>query len=141
MKVLIDGDILVYRTCFVKADGSQKLSLKQALRRFDNMLDNMLLLDLPDIFEWQLYLTGSNNFRIEKAVTAGANHCFMNTGQSCNAPTRMLVSSKQYDAALEVAAAAANAALRPSRMQQHAREEEAQDAGDPVEDEVTGAER
>jgi aldehyde dehydrogenase (NAD+) len=31
---------------------------------------------------------------IEKAVTSGANHCFMNTGQSCNAPTRMLVSLK-----------------------------------------------
>ena len=70
MKVLIDGDILVYRTCFVKADGTEVRSLKRALRRFDNMLDNMLLLDLPDIFEWQLYLTGSNNFRIEKAVTA-----------------------------------------------------------------------
>ena len=48
---------------------------------------------------------------IEKAVTAGANHCFMNTGQSCNAPTRMLVSSKNYDAALEAAAAAANATV------------------------------
>lgn len=70
MKALIDGDILVYRTCFVKADGSQELSLKQALYRFDNMLDNMLLFDLPDIFQWQIYLTGSNNFRIEKAVTA-----------------------------------------------------------------------
>jgi|TARA_B110000908_G_C10174578_1_gene412579 5'-3' exonuclease len=70
MKVLIDGDILVYRTCFVKADGSQELSLKQALYRFDNMLDNMLLFDLPDIFEWQIYLTGSNNFRVKKAVTA-----------------------------------------------------------------------
>ena len=48
---------------------------------------------------------------IEKAVTGGANHCFMNTGQSCNAPTRMLVSSKNYDAALEAAAAAANATV------------------------------
>jgi aldehyde dehydrogenase (NAD+) len=34
---------------------------------------------------------------IEKAASAGANHCFMNTGQSCNAPTRMLVSSKNYE--------------------------------------------
>ena len=48
---------------------------------------------------------------IEKAVTSGANHCFMNTGQSCNAPTRMLVSSKNYDAALQAAAAAANATV------------------------------
>jgi NAD-dependent aldehyde dehydrogenases len=48
---------------------------------------------------------------IEKAVTSGANHCFMNTGQSCNAPTRMLVSSQNYDAALQAAAAAADATL------------------------------
>jgi len=48
---------------------------------------------------------------IEKAVKAGANHCFMNTGQSCNAPTRMLVSSKNYDAALTAAAAAANSTV------------------------------
>jgi len=48
---------------------------------------------------------------IEKAVTAGANHCFMNTGQSCNAPTRMLVSSQNYDAALQAAAVAANATV------------------------------
>ena len=38
---------------------------------------------------------------IEKAVAAGANHCFLNTGQSCNAPTRMLVHSSQYDEAVE----------------------------------------
>ena len=46
---------------------------------------------------------------LEKAVAAGANHCFLNTGQSCNAPTRMLVSSKNYDKAVEVAANTANA--------------------------------
>ena len=45
---------------------------------------------------------------IEKAAAAGANHCFMNTGQSCNAPTRMLVSSKNYDRAVEAAAEVAN---------------------------------
>jgi aldehyde dehydrogenase (NAD+) len=48
---------------------------------------------------------------IEKAVSAGVSHCFMNTGQSCNAPTRMLVSSKNYDAALAVAAAKANSTV------------------------------
>ena len=48
---------------------------------------------------------------IEKAVTAGVNHCFMNTGQSCNAPTRMLVSSKNYEAAVETAANAANSTV------------------------------
>ena len=45
---------------------------------------------------------------IEKAAGAGANHCFMNTGQSCNAPTRMLVSSKNYEKAVAAAADVAN---------------------------------
>ncbi|MBD62896.1 MAG: aldehyde dehydrogenase family protein [Gammaproteobacteria bacterium] len=48
---------------------------------------------------------------IEKAVAAGANHCFMNTGQSCNAPTRMLVSSKNYDKAVETAIDVANSTV------------------------------
>ena len=45
---------------------------------------------------------------LEKAVAAGANHCFLNTGQSCNAPTRMLVHSSQYDEAIEIAKNVAN---------------------------------
>ena len=48
---------------------------------------------------------------IEKAAAAGANHCFMNTGQSCNAPTRMLVSSKNYDLAVEAAVQVANSTI------------------------------
>ena len=48
---------------------------------------------------------------IEKAVAAGANHCFMNSGQSCNAPTRMLVSSINYDKAVEIAAKVANSTV------------------------------
>ena len=48
---------------------------------------------------------------IEKAAGAGANHCFMNTGQSCNAPTRMLVSSKNYDKAVEAAVQVANSTI------------------------------
>ncbi len=45
----------------------------------------------------------------EKAVKRGAMHCFNNTGQSCNAPTRMLVERSIYDQAVETAAAAAEA--------------------------------
>ena len=45
---------------------------------------------------------------LEKSVKGGAGHCFLNSGQSCNAPTRMLVSSNNYDKAVEVAVAAAN---------------------------------
>lgn len=43
----------------------------------------------------------------EKAVRRGAMHCFNNTGQSCNAPTRMLVQRDIYDQSVEAAAAAA----------------------------------
>ncbi len=41
------------------------------------------------------------------AVFAGARACFFNTGQSCNAPTRMLVPAARHAEALEVAARAA----------------------------------
>jgi aldehyde dehydrogenase (NAD+) len=40
---------------------------------------------------------------VEQAVVRGVQHCFQNTGQSCNAPTRMLVERSVYDKALEVA--------------------------------------
>ena len=43
----------------------------------------------------------------EKAVKRGALHCFNNTGQSCNAPTRMLVQREIYEQAVEQAKAAA----------------------------------
>ncbi len=40
----------------------------------------------------------------EKAVSRGVRQCFMNSGQSCNAPTRMLVQRDIYDDALAIAA-------------------------------------
>ena len=43
----------------------------------------------------------------EKAVKRGVLHCMNNTGQSCNAPTRMFVERSVYDQAVETAAAAA----------------------------------
>lgn len=43
----------------------------------------------------------------EKAVKRGAISCFNNTGQSCNAPTRMLVSRSRYEEAVETAKAVA----------------------------------
>ena len=39
----------------------------------------------------------------EKAVKRGVRHCFNNTGQSCNAPTRMLVERSIYDQSVEIA--------------------------------------
>ena len=43
----------------------------------------------------------------EKAVKRGVRHMFENSGQSCNAPSRMLVERSYYETALEIAAATA----------------------------------
>ena len=45
----------------------------------------------------------------EKAVKRGVMHCMNNSGQSCNAPTRMLVQREVYDQAVETAAEVAKA--------------------------------
>ena len=44
----------------------------------------------------------------EKAVKRGVLHCMNNTGQSCNAPTRMLVQRDVYDQAVATAAEVAS---------------------------------
>ena len=44
----------------------------------------------------------------EKAVKRGVLHCMENTGQSCNAPTRMLVEETVYDETVEKVVAIAN---------------------------------
>ena len=41
-----------------------------------------------------------------KSITDGVNSTMSNTGQSCNAPTRMLVPKDRHDEALEIAKAA-----------------------------------
>ncbi|MEQ9695820.1 aldehyde dehydrogenase family protein [Shimia sp. SDUM112013] len=46
---------------------------------------------------------------LETAVTGGVQFCMGNTGQSCDAPTRMLVERSVYDRAVEIAARACNA--------------------------------
>jgi len=46
---------------------------------------------------------------LKSAVVGGVRGCFTNSGQSCNAPTRMLVSRAQHDDALAIAKAAAEA--------------------------------
>ncbi len=45
---------------------------------------------------------------LEAAVTRGVKHCFENAGQSCNAPTRMLVEASVYDEAVAIAARVAS---------------------------------
>jgi aldehyde dehydrogenase (NAD+) len=44
----------------------------------------------------------------QKAVGGGTAHCFMNTGQSCNAPTRMLVPHNRMEEAAAIAKAVAD---------------------------------
>ncbi len=52
---------------------------------------------------------GDTDFKA--AVTRGVNHCMDNVGQSCNAPTRMLVPAERYEEAVQIAAEAANAVV------------------------------
>lgn len=40
---------------------------------------------------------------LDKAVRKGVTHCMENTGQSCNAPTRMLVERSVYDEVVDLA--------------------------------------
>ncbi len=47
----------------------------------------------------------------DKAVASGADVCFNNTGQSCNAPTRMLVPKDRMDEAAAIAAAKAESTI------------------------------
>src|SRR5579871_4610570 len=46
---------------------------------------------------------------LEAAVKRGVLHCFNNSGQSCNAPTRMLVEDSVYDRAVAIAEKVASA--------------------------------
>lgn len=45
---------------------------------------------------------------LKKAVAAGVMTCFHNTGQSCNAPTRMLVPADMHDQVVQIAKAVAD---------------------------------
>lgn len=45
---------------------------------------------------------------LEEAVTSGVHNMFHNTGQSCNAPSRMLVPENLYEEAVAIATAVAN---------------------------------
>jgi aldehyde dehydrogenase (NAD+) len=46
---------------------------------------------------------------LKRAVADGVRNCFRNSGQSCNAPTRMFVPAEQHDDAVAVAREAAEA--------------------------------
>jgi aldehyde dehydrogenase (NAD+) len=65
------------------------VSVKRVHQELGGKSSNIILDDVADL---------------EKSVKGGAGHCFLNSGQSCNAPTKMLVSAQNYDKAVEVAA-------------------------------------
>jgi aldehyde dehydrogenase (NAD+) len=46
---------------------------------------------------------------LQKAVAGGVQACFLNSGQSCDAPTRLFVQAGQHDQAVAIAKAAAEA--------------------------------
>ena len=66
----------------------------------------------------------------EAAVKAGVLGCFSNSGQSCDAPTRMLVPAERHDEALAIARMAAEGLAR--RPQGAGRRPRAGDEQDPV---------
>ena len=69
------------------------VSVKRVHQELGGKSSNIILDDVADL---------------EKSVRGGAGHCFLNSGQSCNAPTKMLVSAKNYDKAVEFAVQTAN---------------------------------
>ena len=69
------------------------VSVKRVHQELGGKSSNIILDDVADL---------------EKSVRGGAGHCFLNSGQSCNAPTKMLVSEKNYEKAVEVAVQTAN---------------------------------
>jgi hypothetical protein len=64
MKALIDGDILVYRIGFA-AEGETK---GVAISRMAEFVEELVM--IPDVGDYQGYLTGSNNYRKEIAKEA-----------------------------------------------------------------------
>ena len=69
------------------------VSVKRVHQELGGKSSNIILDDVADL---------------EKSVRGGAGHCFLNSGQSCNAPTKMLVSSDNYEKAVEIATQTAN---------------------------------
>lgn len=69
LKALIDSDIIAYRIAFA----CKNESVTTAYRTVDRYVTDILLgIDHDDRFydDWQLYLTGSNNYRLNIATTA-----------------------------------------------------------------------
>ena len=69
MKALVDADILTYQIGY----GSEDDEESHAVVSLDGFIYDLMLFDLPDVFEWEFYLTGKDkkhpNFRNALAVT------------------------------------------------------------------------
>lgn len=78
---------------------------------------------------------------LEKAVSVGVQQCFHNTGQSCNAPTRMFVERVVYDEALNIAKTVAEMTVvdKPSNEGDHMGPLVSQAQWDKVQSLITGA--
>ncbi len=71
-------------------------SIKRVTQELGGKSANIILDDAPDF---------------AKAVAGGISACFANSGQSCNAPTRMLVPKERMAEAIEIARAASSKAI------------------------------
>jgi 5'-3' exonuclease len=66
MIALLDSDIIAYRISFACKDDD----LATALSTLDVYIADILLLGVPEVTDFKLFLTGKGNFRKEVAVTA-----------------------------------------------------------------------
>jgi hypothetical protein len=64
MKALLDGDIFGYRIGFAAQEETESI----AISRMAVMLEDLVM--MPEVGDYQGYLTGSNNFRVEIAKQA-----------------------------------------------------------------------
>lgn len=69
MKALVDADILTYQIGY----GSEDDEESHAIVTLDGFIYDLMLFDLPNIFDWEFFLTGKDkknpNFRNKLAVT------------------------------------------------------------------------
>lgn len=63
---LVDADILIYRIGFATNAEDEGV----AIRTMAGFLEDLLMIDLPEIQTWELFLTGKTNFRNAVATTA-----------------------------------------------------------------------
>ena len=66
MIALVDADILAYRV----AAAAENETEETALETISSFVEDLMLFDLEDVFNFEFFLTGKNNFRFDIAVTA-----------------------------------------------------------------------